>query len=97
MTPDRCHVASSNRSQLQAQPNSVKPRWKITGNKFAIGQYGSPWELATGMNWFPTKGCMFKGNGELLDLDGSPAGYASVPIAVGGTGLVFNANVELTF
>jgi hypothetical protein len=62
-----------------------------------FGQYGTPSDIGVGMNWFPRQERLFRVNTELLYLDKSPVGYASVPFLVGGKGLVFNANVEVTF
>ena len=64
---------------------------------YIAGQYGTPSDVAVGVNWFPRQERLFRVNCELLHLDESPVGYASVPFAVGGKGLVFNANVELNF
>lgn len=64
---------------------------------YISGQYGTPSDVGVGLNWFPTQERLFRVNSELLYLDESPVGYASVPFALGGKGLVFNANVELTF
>ena len=68
----------------------------VTGSYIA-GQYGTPSDVSVGMNWFPTQDRLFRVNSELLYLHESPVGYASVPFAVGGKGLVFNTNVEFTF
>ena len=64
---------------------------------YIAGQYGTPSDVAVGVNWFPRQERLFRVNCELLHLDESPVGYASVPFPVGGKGLVFNANVELSF
>lgn len=64
---------------------------------YISGQYGNPWDLGLGVNWFPKQERQFRVNAELLYLNNSPVGYASVPFAVGGKGLVFNTNVELVF
>ena len=68
----------------------------LTGS-YISGQYGSPSDVGVGVNWFPTQDRLFRVNSELLYLDESPVGYASVPFAVGANGLAFNANVELNF
>src|SRR5262249_51237369 len=59
-----------------------------------FGEYGNPGDIVVGLNWFPFKGRLFRVNSELLCLRNSPVGYAAVPFAVGGKGLVSHANVE---
>jgi len=82
--------------QLSAMvvPKTLQP---YLAGSYISGQYGTPWDLGMGVNWFPKQERLFRVNTELLYLDKSPVGYASVPFAVGGKGLVFNANVELNF
>jgi hypothetical protein len=64
---------------------------------YVFGQYGDPWDVAVGINWFPLKERLFRVNTELLYLNRSPVGYNSIPAVVGGKGLVFYSNVELVF
>ena len=82
--------------QLSAMvmPKTLQPY--VVGS-YISGEYGTPWDLGVGLNWFPKQERLFRINSELLYLDNSPVGYASVPFAVGGKGLVFNMNVELVF
>ncbi len=67
------------------------------GASTIFGQYGDPWDVRTGVNWFPWKNKIFRWNTEALYLHKSPVGYSSVPFALGGTGLVFHSNCELNF
>lgn len=83
-------------TQLSAMVVPETIQTYVSGS-YISGQYGSPWELGTGVNWFPKHERLFRVNTELLYLDESPVGYASVPFAVGAKGLVFNTNVEVVF
>jgi hypothetical protein len=67
-----------------------------SGSKI-FGQYGDPWDLALGVNWFPMKRRELRVNVQGLYLDDSPVGYASVPFIVGGNGWVFTTDVMLNF
>lgn len=68
----------------------------LTGS-YIFGEYGEPWDVSVGANWFPFRERLVRLNAELLYLDRSPVGYSSVPFVVGGTGLVFQTNLEMAF
>jgi hypothetical protein len=68
----------------------------LSGSKI-FGQYGDPWDLAVGVNWFPMNRRELRVNVQGLYLDRSPVGYASVPFIVGGDGWVFTTDVMLNF
>jgi len=68
----------------------------LSGSKI-LGEYGNPWDLAVGVNWFPKKRRELRVNVQGLYLDESPVGYSSVPFAVGGDGWVFTTDVMLNF
>jgi hypothetical protein len=68
----------------------------LSGSKI-FGEYGDPWDLAVGMNWFPMRRRELRVNFQGLYLDRSPVGYASVPFIVGGDGWVFTTDVMLNF
>ncbi len=68
----------------------------IAGSKI-LGQFGKPWDLSVGMNWFPLKEKTFRVNNQLLYLKNSPVGYLSVPFPLGGKGFVYNMDIELIF
>jgi hypothetical protein len=84
--------------QLQASMMIVPKTWQLylSGSK-VFGEYGDPWDLGVGVNWFPYKSRQFRVNGELLYLNDSPVGNLSLPSIVGGNGTVFYANAELRF
>lgn len=62
-----------------------------------FGEYGDPWDLGIGMNWYPFHEQLVRVNAEFLYLKDSPVGYSSVPFAVGGNGWVFQTNFESRF
>jgi hypothetical protein len=84
--------------QLQASTMLVPQTWQLylTGSK-VFGEYGDPWDISLGVNWFPYKSRQVRINGELLHLSDSPVGNLSLPSIVGGNGTVFYANAELRF
>ena len=75
-------------------PDSVQA---YVGHSRIFGQYGRPWDLRFGVNWFPFKNKVVRWNTEGLYLYKSPVGYTSVPFAVGGRGMVFHSSLELAF
>lgn len=68
-----------------------------TAGSKIFGEYGNPWDLAVGLNWYPNQRRLFRVNTEMLYLNNSPVGYSSVPFALGGKGMVFHTNLELMF
>ena len=61
------------------------------------GQYGDPWDLSVGLNWFPMKRRELRLNAQALYLDRSPVGSSGVPFIVGANGWVFSTDVMLNF
>ncbi len=84
--------------QLQASAMLSPKRLQayVAGSK-VFGEYGDPWDLSIGANWFPFGERLLRLNTELLYLDDSPVGNSSLPYSVGGNGLVFHTNLELMF
>ncbi len=84
--------------QLQASmmmvPRTVQA---YLAGSYIFGEYGDPWDLALGVNWYPLQQRLFRLNTEVLYLKDSPVGYSSVPFTVGGDGPVFYSSLELTF
>jgi hypothetical protein len=68
----------------------------VSGSKI-YGEYGDPWDVALGINWFPLQRKELRVNVQGLYLENSPVGYASVPFAVGGNGWVLSTDVMLNF
>ena len=68
----------------------------LAGSKI-FGEFGDPWDVRLGVNWFPFGSKTVRWNTELIYLNGSPVGGIAYPYAVGGTGLVFQSNLEVAF
>jgi hypothetical protein len=84
--------------QLQGSAMVVpKTLQAYLGHSRVFGQYGRPWDLRFGVNWFPFKNKVIRWNAEGLYLYKSPVGYTSVPFTVGGRGMVFHTSFELAF
>ncbi len=67
------------------------------GNSRIYGDYGNPWEVRYGANYYPVKQRGFRVNTEVIHIDHSPVGYTAYPMPVGANGTVFHANLELNF
>lgn len=61
------------------------------------GEYGNPWEITAGLNWYPQKNRTLRLNTEVITVERSPVGYLSYPTVVGATGTVFMMNLELFY
>ncbi|MEM9257012.1 MAG: hypothetical protein AAGA91_16340 [Pseudomonadota bacterium] len=84
--------------QVQSGYMIVPKTWQVYGAASKIfGEFGNPWDLALGANWFPTHKRLLRVNGELLYMKDSAIGYSSIPYQVGGDGLVFMSNLEMKF
>lgn len=85
---------------FQIQPSIMlipKTLQGYVAGSYLFGEYGEPWDIALGINWYPFKRRLVRWNTELLYLRDSPVGYSSVPFIVGGNGTVFHTNFELFF
>jgi hypothetical protein len=84
--------------QLQASAMLVPTKLQVYGTASKIwGDYGDPDEYALGVNWYPLGRREFRVASQLLRLNRSPIGYASVPAVVGGQGWVFTTDFLLAF
>lgn len=84
--------------QLQASAMVVPKTLQLyVGTSRVNGQFGKPWDIRSGANWFPWKNKVVRWNNEWLYLYKSPVGYSSVPFALGGKGSVFHSTLELAF
>jgi len=61
------------------------------------GEYGDPSEWRAGLNWFPFKNNYARFNVQYIFHNKSPVGNTSLPYAVGGTGSIFNIDMEINF
>ena len=59
------------------------------------GEYGTPTELAVGLNWFILPSRFLRINPEVIFIDRSPVGYLAYPTLVGATGTIFSLNLEM--
>lgn len=62
-----------------------------------FGNYGDPWEVRGGANWFVMRERGLRVNGEWMYVDGAPVGYTAYPYPVGAKGTVFHVNFEVNF
>lgn len=62
-----------------------------------LGQFGRPWDVGGGLNYFPFHTRILRFNAETIYVRRSPVGYQSFPLVVGATGPVFMGNMELYF
>ena len=84
--------------QLQASAMIVPRELQayVSGSQI-YGQYGNPWDVTTGLNWYPFKRREMHINVQGIYGHRSPVGGQSYPYIVGGTGWIFNTDVILTF
>jgi hypothetical protein len=84
--------------QLQASAMVVPQTLQLylSGSQI-FGNYGDPWEIRGGQNWYVMKERGIRVNGEVMYVDGSPVGYTAYPYPVGAKGLVFHINLEVNF
>ena len=66
-------------------------------SSYIFGEFGDAWETTFGFNWFFFKRREVRLNLEYIYDHESPTGGLSYPQVVGGTGSIFNANLEITF
>lgn len=84
--------------QLQTSVMAVPKLLQVyLGGSTIFGQYGTPWDFRSGINYFPFKNKVVRWNTEFLYLHRSAVGYTSVPYPVGGSGPVFHTTWELAF
>lgn len=61
------------------------------------GEYGIPWEVNAGLNWYILRNRILRLNPELIIAHHSPVGYLSYPTVVGARGAMFMVNLELYY
>jgi hypothetical protein len=62
-----------------------------------FGDFGDPWEVRVGENWYFMKERGLRLNGEWMYVNGAPVGYTAYPYPVGASGNVFHINLEMNF
>jgi hypothetical protein len=84
--------------QLQASAMLLSRRLQgYLSGSLIRGEYGDPWDLAAGLNFFPLRSRTLRLNAQLLRVTDSPVGYSSLPFPLGGNGVVVSTDVELYF
>ncbi len=83
---------------LQASSMLVDKKLQLyTVGSYINGEYGDPWEINAGLNWYPFKNKAFRVNPEYTYSHNSPVGYLSYPTVVGAKGSTFMVNLELFY
>jgi hypothetical protein len=84
--------------QLQASAMAVPRKLQLYfGTSQLFGDYGDPWEVRGGGNWYFMRERGLRFNGEWMYVKGSPVGYTAYPYPVGARGTVFHFNLEMNF
>jgi len=83
--------------QVQASAMVAPKLMVYAAGSRVSGQYGDPWDLGIGLNYFPFENRVVRVNGEVLFVKDSPVGNLSSPLVVGADGVVFVTNVEIYF
>jgi hypothetical protein len=84
--------------QLQSSAMVVPRKLQLyfSGSQL-FGDFGDPWEVRGGGNWYFMKERGLRFNGEWMYVNGSPVGYTAYPYPVGAKGPVFHFNLEMNF
>lgn len=64
---------------------------------YVDGQYGKPWEINAGINWYVLKSRILRLNGEVVWTRNSPVGNLTYPTSIGANGTAFMVNLELYY
>ena len=76
--------------QLQASAMVMPKTLQVyLGDSKIFGQFGKPYDVRLGTNWYVFKNRVVRWNTEAMYLHNSPVGYTAVPFALGGKGWVF--------
>jgi hypothetical protein len=62
-----------------------------------FGNYGNPWDVGAGLNWFPFDRRDFRIDAMGLYVYRSPVGYTAYPVPVGAQGFTFLTDFSLAF
>jgi hypothetical protein len=68
----------------------------VSGSRIA-GEYGDPWDMRVGVNYYPFRRELIRWNSEFLYLRRSPVGALSLPSLVGANGGVFYSSFMVNF
>jgi Protein of unknown function (DUF3011) len=84
--------------QVQASAMLVqKVLQAYVSNSKIFGDFGDPWDVHAGVNWYFRKERGLRVNGELFYVRHSPVGYTAYPVPVGADGPVVHLNLEMNF
>ncbi len=91
-------VLKDNGFQMQASAMLVEKTLQIYGTYSKInGEYGDPYDIRAGVNWFPWKNYVVRWNFEFINTHRMPVGGLSLPYPVGSTGNIFYSNFQVNF
>ena len=84
--------------QLQASAMLIPKKLQlyVSGSKI-FGEYGDPYDIGAGFNWFPMGRKEFRISTMGLYVDRSPVGYTAYPLPVGAKGFTFITDFSLAF
>jgi hypothetical protein len=82
--------------QASAMPISKTLQLYVSGSKI-YGQYGDPYDIAVGFNYFPLHRRDLRLDVMGLWVKNSPVGYTAYPVPVGGNGFTFVSDFSLAF
>jgi hypothetical protein len=84
--------------QLQASAMLIPKKLMayLSGSKI-FGEYGDPYDVALGVNWYPFARRDLRVNAMGLYTDRSPVGYTAYPVPVGASGFTFVTDFSLAF
>jgi hypothetical protein len=84
--------------QLQASSMLLRDilQFYVSGSKI-FGQYGNPWDVTVGANWYPFDRREMHINMQGIYMRNSPVGGISYPYIVGANGWIFNTDIIVTF
>ena len=68
----------------------------LAGSKI-LGEYGDPWDLRAGVNYYPFRNEIVRWNAEYMQVSRSPVGALSLPMPVGANGGIFYTSFLVSF
>ncbi|HEX5001610.1 MAG TPA: hypothetical protein VFW78_03870 [Bacteroidia bacterium] len=89
---------TDNGYQLLASGMIIDRKLQLYGMYSAInGEYGDPYDVRAGLNWFPWKMRSVKLNAEYMYAHNSPVGGLSLPYFVGSNGTIYRIDLIIDF
>jgi hypothetical protein len=83
---------------LQASAMAIPRTLQLyASGSYISGEYGDPYDIALGLNYFPLKRRDLRLNVMGLWVNNSPVGYTAYPVPVGGNGFTFLTDFSLAF